>query len=681
MDFTGFFSLKNLIYYRLIGHFCLNSNPHTFESTLKNRLFAFLTARNGEEKRDNDDTLWFHKLLLALLPVDILIVSSFLISSDPATSNSSQPHQLEQNKMPMYQFEVPSVFGWRPCNPPTGRNPENPIHDIRKVERVHRMEKKKRQKRLVAFTLELDFRKPEIFRGTKGHWIDLRRLNKNALDADPLKIMFFLSSVTKNNGFQKQTQILSLDFAVAATSSRFCLAKANKRCFFSCKHFPVHFQPLKFELEYWINHDFQVLSLHQYHGITSHFMSFHLPKNIPALKRSPTAVIPIATQKSPRNRLAPRRSRWIFPCLIRRLRGRFSGAWEEDFPRSFQNGRGPDFPEIGFKKIQDIYENLFASRYVCIHFQMIRLRTSHLFLPLLPAPQQQIAGVCLGNEASWWEGVATIDDGVPNLLFSSFQSQAVFFELATVDSCTPAKKKMGNGPVIVDKWKRKNPLQSMTLMTLWVPVPASSFPGCLQLHMLESCSFKLLYINWFSWFPWPFHLNLSTPCSSSILKCSYLLPEKHCIHFSNFNFLWINARKTTLQNRGWRFAHLEKAFQASFSCSGSGSSPCLGNTQIQKWFLQVIQVLNLLGINEKIHEFHQISREVLWISPISPPCFLEASFFKNWYKSWLLWWCDQLNTSCGFGLVVWVFLITLYFDQRKPQKKLINLNLKNHQWK
>ena len=42
---------------------------------------------------------------------------------------------------------------------------------------------------------------------------------------------------------------------------------------------------------------------------------------------------------------------------------------------------------------------------------------------------------------------------------------------------------------------------------------------------------------------------------------------------------------------------------------------------------------------------------------------------------------SQLNTSCGFGLVVWVFLITLYFDQRKPQKKLINLNLKNHQWK
>ena len=40
----------------------------------------------------------------------------------------------------------------------------------------------------------------------------------------------------------------------------------------------------------------------------------------------------------------------------------------------------------------------------------------------------------------------------------------------------------------------------------------------------------------------------------------------------------------------------------------------------------------------------------------------------------------QLNTSCGFGLVVWVFLITLYFDQRKPQKKLINLNIKKHWW-
>ena len=39
----------------------------------------------------------------------------------------------------------------------------------------------------------------------------------------------------------------------------------------------------------------------------------------------------------------------------------------------------------------------------------------------------------------------------------------------------------------------------------------------------------------------------------------------------------------------------------------------------------------------------------------------------------------QVKLSCGFGLVVWVFLITLYFDQRKNAKTLINL--KNHQWK
>ena len=37
----------------------------------------------------------------------------------------------------------------------------------------------------------------------------------------------------------------------------------------------------------------------------------------------------------------------------------------------------------------------------------------------------------------------------------------------------------------------------------------------------------------------------------------------------------------------------------------------------------------------------------------------------------------QVKLSCGFGLVVWVFLITLYFDQRKHAKTLINL--KNHQ--
>ena len=38
----------------------------------------------------------------------------------------------------------------------------------------------------------------------------------------------------------------------------------------------------------------------------------------------------------------------------------------------------------------------------------------------------------------------------------------------------------------------------------------------------------------------------------------------------------------------------------------------------------------------------------------------------------------QAKLSCWFGLVVWVFLITLYFDQRKNATTLINL--KNHQW-
>ena len=37
----------------------------------------------------------------------------------------------------------------------------------------------------------------------------------------------------------------------------------------------------------------------------------------------------------------------------------------------------------------------------------------------------------------------------------------------------------------------------------------------------------------------------------------------------------------------------------------------------------------------------------------------------------------QLNTSCGFGLVVWVFLITLYFDQRK-QKPSMKITSKKH---
>ena len=66
--------------------------------------------------------------------------------------------------------------------------------------------------------------------------------------------------------------------------------------------------------------------------------------------------------------------------------------------------------------------------------------------------------------------------------------------------------------------------------------------------------------------------------------------------------------------------------------------------------------------------------------------------FKTCLKSFrnLCFWCEgillpfffsktfQVKLSCGFGLVVWVFLITLYFDQRKNAKTLINL--KNHQW-
>ena len=46
----------------------------------------------------------------------------------------------------------------------------------------------------------------------------------------------------------------------------------------------------------------------------------------------------------------------------------------------------------------------------------------------------------------------------------------------------------------------------------------------------------------------------------------------------------------------------------------------------------------------------------------------------------------QVRLSCWFGLLVWVFLITLYFDQRKKQKTFDQkqktlINLKNHQWK
>ena len=33
----------------------------------------------------------------------------------------------------------------------------------------------------------------------------------------------------------------------------------------------------------------------------------------------------------------------------------------------------------------------------------------------------------------------------------------------------------------------------------------------------------------------------------------------------------------------------------------------------------------------------------------------------------------QQRLSCRFGLLVWVFLINLYFDQRKKRKTLINL--------
>ena len=51
--------------------------------------------------------------------------------------------------------------------------------------------------------------------------------------------------------------------------------------------------------------------------------------------------------------------------------------------------------------------------------------------------------------------------------------------------------------------------------------------------------------------------------------------------------------------------------------------------------------------------------------PPQPP---SSCFF---FKAYL-----QVKLSCGFGLVVWVFLITLYFDQRKNAKTLINL--KNH---
>lgn len=96
MDFTG---VKEKPSYRLIGHSCLNSNPHGFGSTWSLTASSLSSRRETARKKGTTTTPcdFTSCLLLALLPVDILIVSSFLISSDPATSNSSQPHQLEQN--------------------------------------------------------------------------------------------------------------------------------------------------------------------------------------------------------------------------------------------------------------------------------------------------------------------------------------------------------------------------------------------------------------------------------------------------------------------------------------------------------------------------------------------------------------------------------------------------------
>ena len=48
------------------------------------------------------------------------------------------------------------------------------------------------------------------------------------------------------------------------------------------------------------------------------------------------------------------------------------------------------------------------------------------------------------------------------------------------------------------------------------------------------------------------------------------------------------------------------------------------------------------------------------ILPVPP--FLVDLLWKA-KKTW-----NQVTTSCGFGLVVWVFLVIVYFDQRKPKK-------------
>ena len=44
-----------------------------------------------------------------------------------------------------------------------------------------------------------------------------------------------------------------------------------------------------------------------------------------------------------------------------------------------------------------------------------------------------------------------------------------------------------------------------------------------------------------------------------------------------------------------------------------------------------------------------------------------CGFFANHLTGFFLGGC-QVKLSCGFGLVVWVFLKTLYFDRNKTKK-------------
>ena len=191
-----------------------------------------------------------------------------------------------------------------------------------------------------------------------------------------------------------------------------------------------------------INNDFQVLSLHHImlHLISCDFQ--FIDQKLPRLKRSPA----VCNCQIPLRRhlirlvvslvsLVHFAGVFLAPQKISRHKTGVRFPWEDCCFVLLPKSTPPQIPEL--KKLQEMkkrfreesisMKTLRTSRYICIHFQMVRLRTSRLFLPLLPAPQQQIAGVCLGNEASWWEGVATIDDRVPNLLFSSFQSQALLF--------------------------------------------------------------------------------------------------------------------------------------------------------------------------------------------------------------------------------------------------------------